>query len=527
MARDRLVTSRPISLRAARLAGVAPGVLLVVTATLIPLVVLVVQTVDDPFTVWSRPGVASAVWFSVWQGLVSAVITVTVGLVPTWILARHRVRGRRFLLAVFTVPFVLPTVVVGAAFLALLPDRLDRSLTAIILAHVFFNVSVVVRTVLPVWRSIDDDQLAAARTLGASPSMVARRVVWPVIRPAVWSASALVFVMSATSYGVIRVLGGTRWSTIDVEVHRRAVVLGDFSGAAVLAATQAVVIVLALALWTRRSAGWSRIEPGAERRPRRPLLDLVVWTMALAFVVPVVALVATSIRSADGWSLEGWRNLFGLVESRLPTVPLVDALRHSVIYALLATSIAVPAGVALARAAVRRPARSMSARGITAVVDLPIGVSAVAVGLGIVVTYDVDPIDVRGSWWLIPVVHASVALPFVVRAAVPLLRSIPERLGEAAATLGATPWQRWWRVDLPLLRPALATAAAFSAAMSLGEFGATSFLTRRDTTTLPIVVESLLSRPGSLSVMTGSAAAVLLLSLTATLVLVVDRRADL
>ena len=514
MARHHVVNGRSI--------GVVPGAALVVVATLIPLVVLVVQTVDDPFSVWSRPGVADAVRFSIGQGLLSAVLTVAVGLVPTWILARHRVRGHRVLLAAFTVPFVLPTVVVGAAFLALLPDSLDRSLAAILAAHVFFNVSVVLRTVLPVWRAIDDDLFAAARTLGATPLVVARRVVWPLIRPAVMSASALVFVMCATSYGVIRILGGTTWSTIDVEVHRRAVVLGDVSGAAVLAATQAIVIVVALALWSRRSTSWASIESNRARRTNRPLLDGIVWAIAALFAAPVIALVASSMRSADGWSLEGWRNLFGLVESRLPTIALTDAIVHSALYALVAASIAVPCGVALARVAVRS-----TARWATSLVDLPIGVSAVAVGLGIVVTYDVDPIDVRGSWWLIPIVHASVALPFVVRSAVPLLRSIPPRLGEAAATLGASPWQRWWRVELPLLRPALATATAFSAAMSLGEFGATSFLTRRDTTTLPIVVESLLSRPGSLSVMTGSAAAVFLLVLTAGLVVLVDRRADL
>ncbi|MEN9803977.1 MAG: hypothetical protein RIS41_824 [Actinomycetota bacterium] len=519
MAGPHLVTGHETIIRRI---GAAPGAGLVVVTTLIPLLVLVVETVDDPLSVWSRPGVVDAVWFSVWQGALSATLTMVIGLVPTWILARHRVRGHRFLLATFTVPFVLPTVVVGAAFLALLPDRLDRSLVAVLAAHVFFNVSVVMRTVLPVWRSIDDDLLAAARTLGASPLTVARRVVWPLLRPAVFSAGALVFVMCATSYGVIRILGGTTWSTIDVEVHRRAVVLGDLSGAAVLAATQAVVVVTALALWTRRSNEWSRIESRRELRPRRPILDVVVWSMALAFAVPVIALVATSLRSAGGWSFEGWRNLFGLVESRLPTIPLTDAVIHSLLYASLAAAIAVPSGVALARVALRS-----TRRWTTSLVDLPVGVSAVAVGLGIVVTYDVDPIDVRGSWWLVPVVHASVALPFVVRAAVPLLRSIPPRLGEAAATLGATPWQRWRLVELPLLRPALATAAAFSAAMSLGEFGATSFLTRRDTTTLPVVVESLLSRPGSLSVMTGSAAAVLLLVLTATLVVLVDRRADL
>ncbi|MEY3681013.1 MAG: hypothetical protein RL547_1626 [Actinomycetota bacterium] len=498
-----------------------PGLLLVAVATLVPLVVLVIETVDDPRSVWSRPGVADAAWFSVWQGLLSTSLTVAIGLVPTWILARRRVRGRRFLLAVFTVPFVLPTVVVGAAFLAVLPTSLDRSLLAILTAHVFFNVSVVVRTVLPVWRAIDDDLLSAARTLGATPLGVARRVVWPLIRPAVWSASALVFVMSATSYGVVRVLGGSHWATIDVEVYRRAVVLGDLSGAATLAATQAVIVVVAMAAWSRRPIEMMRIESRPDRRPRRLGAEFVAWSLAALFAVPIVALVATSLRSVDGWTLDGWRVLFGLVESRLPEVRLADAVRNSLRFASVAAIVAVPCGVAIARVAVRS-----TARWARVVADLPIGVSAVAVGLGIVVTYDVDPIDVRGSWWLIPIVHASVALPFVVRSVIPLLRSVPTGLSDAAATLGAGPWQRWRRVELPLMRPALATATAFSVAMSLGEFGATSFLTRRDSTTLPIVVEALLSRPGSLSVMTGSAAAVLLLVITSSLVVLVDRRAE-
>jgi len=510
MARDRLVTSRLCT---------APGVSLVVAVVIVPLVVLVTETVNDPWSVWSRPGVTRAVWFSIWQGALSTVITLVVGLVPTWILARYPVRGRSVLMAVFTTPFVLPTVVVGAAFLALLPSSFDRSLVAILLAHLFFNVSVVLRTVLPLWRSLDEQLLAAARTLGATPLQVARHVVWPLVRPAILSAASLVFVMCATSYGVIRVLG-SGWSTVDVEIHRRAVALGDVSGAAVLASVQAVVVVTALAMWSRRSTEWSMISATSPSRRRRPLAEVVVWSMALAFLVPMAALVTTSFRSSTGWSLAGWKNLFGLVESRLPDVEIVEALTNSLFFAVVAACVAVPVGVAFARSAARHTSRWASA-----VADAPIGVSAVAVGLGIVITYDVDPIDVRGSWWLVPVVHASVALPFVVRSVVPLIRSVPSSLGEAAATLGATPWRRWSRIELPLLRPAIATASAFSLAMSLGEFGATSFLTRRDTTTLPIVVESLLSRPGSLSVMTGSAAAVLLLVATTGLVLLVDRRA--
>jgi thiamine transport system permease protein len=515
MARHRLVR---LPTPTQRLAPI-PSALLVTAVVLVPLIVLVVETVDDPWSVWSRPGVGRAVWFSVWQGALSTLATLAIGLVPTWILARHPVRGRRFLMALFTVPFVLPTVVVGAAFLALLPSSLDRSLVAILLAHVFFNVSVVLRTVLPVWRSIDEDLLAAARTLGAPPFQVAYRVVWPLLRPAIVAASSLVFVMCATSYGVIRVLG-SGWSTVDVEIYRRAVALGDVSGAAVLAAIQALVVVAALAVFARRSTEWSVVRAAPPIRRRRLVHEIVVWSLALAFVVPMVALAVTSLRSSTGWSFAGWRNLFGLADSRRPDTRIVEALTNSLVFAFVAAIVAVPAGVTLARSAARR-----SRRWLSAVVDAPIGVSAVAVGLGIVITYDVDPIDVRGSWWLVPVVHASVALPFVVRSAVPLVRSIPSGLGEAAATLGASPWRRWTRVEFPLLRPAIATAAAFSLAMSLGEFGATSFLTRRDTTTLPIVVESLLSRPGSLSVMTGSAAAILLLVATAGLVVFVDRRA--
>ncbi len=498
--------------------GPAPSALLITAVVIVPLAVLVVETVDDPWSVWSRPGVSRAVWFSIWQGALSTFITLGVGLVPTWILARYQVRGHPMLMAVFTAPFVLPTVVVGAAFLAVLPASLDRSLVAILLAHVFFNVSVVLRTVFPVWRSIDENLLAAARSLGAGPLIVARRVVWPLLRPAIISAASLVFVMCATSYGVIRVLG-SGWSTVDVEIYRRAVALGDVSGAAVLAGVQAFVVITALTLWSRRSSEWAVFSTSKSTRRRHRRLEIVVWVLSSAFLVPIAALVATSLRSSSGWSLAGWQNLFGLTESRLPDTKIVEAVTNSLLYAIVAAVLAVPAGVSLARSVARRPRRWLEA-----IVNAPIGVSAVAVGLGIVITYDVDPIDVRGSWWLVPVVHASVALPFVVRSVIPLVRSIPSGLGEAAATLGASPWRRWARVELPLLKPALATASAFSLAMSLGEFGATSFLTRRDTTTLPIVVESLLSRPGSLSVMTGSAAAVLLLVATAGLVALVDRR---
>jgi thiamine transport system permease protein len=135
-------------------------------------------------------------------------------------------------------------------------------------------------------------------------------------------------------------------------------------------------------------------------------------------------------------------------------------------------------------------------------------------GLSIVVTYNDDFLDLRGSWFILPVVHAVVALPFVVRTVASVQSTIPTHLRSAAMTLGATPWRTWRTVEWPLLSPAIRTTAALSMAISLGEFGATSLLSRRDTDTLPIAVDRLLGRSGDLARLSGLATAVVLLTLT-------------
>ena len=106
---------------------------------------------------------------------VSTALTLAVGLLPAYVLARYRFAGRSLVLALVTVPFVLPTVVVGAAFLALLPTSLDQTVWAILIAHVFFNLAVVIRTVGTLWGQLDPRVEEAARTLGASPRQVMLR----------------------------------------------------------------------------------------------------------------------------------------------------------------------------------------------------------------------------------------------------------------------------------------------------------------------------------------------------------------
>ena len=130
---------------------------------------------------------------------------------------------------------------------------------------------------------------------------------------------------------------------------------------------------------------------------------------------------------------------------------------------------------------------------------LPLGTSAVTLGFGFIIALDRPPLDLRGSALLIPIAHTLVALPLVTRTLLPALRGMNPRWREAARMLGASPWQVWREIDLPIVARAALVAAAFAFAVSLGEFGATSLLTRPDLPTLPIVIYSYLGQPGELN----------------------------
>jgi thiamine transport system permease protein len=127
---------------------------------------------------------------------------------------------------------------------------------------------------------------------------------------------------------------------------------------------------------------------------------------------------------------------------------------------------------------------------------VPLMTSAVTLGLGVIVTFNANPFNWRSERWLIPVLHCVIALPLALRTLDPAVRAIPIETRQAAASLGASPWRVWRRIELPLLLPSIRRAAGLSGAISLGEFGATSFLTRSDSTTIPLAIQQLLGHPG-------------------------------
>ncbi|MGQ0848999.1 MAG: ABC transporter permease [Actinomycetota bacterium] len=453
---------------------------------------------------------ASAAWFTFWQAVVSTLLTLMMAWPLTWAVSRFRFRGKEVARALATVPFALPTVVVGAAFLGLT----GRGIHSILAAHVFFNLAVVVRTVGGVWERVDPDLNEAAAVMGAGPWRRFLRVTLPILAPSIASACAIVFLFCFTSFGAGLILGGGSPSTIEVEIYRQAVNFLDLPVAAALAVIQLAVVVTALTISGRLQERAAQFlvndDPLPQPGKHLPWVLLAVFGTFSLVAAPLIGLIARSLRG-DG---AGWRSLAGSGVSAIEPGP---AIANSLAYALATMVLALLVGGSSAMLLTRNRARWFDT-----LLMLPLGTSAVTIGFGFLIALD-RPVDLRGSWILVPLAHTLVAIPFVVRATLPVLRSIRTDLREAAAVLGASPARVWREVDLPIVARALAVGAGFAAVVSLGEFGATAFVARPASATVPTLIFRLLVRPGTASFATAMALSVVLMILTAGLILPIDR----
>lgn len=487
--------------------------------------------------VLGRDRVHQVVWFTVWSAGLSTVLAVVLGVPAAYVLHRLQFPGQRLLRTVIVVPFVLPTVVVGVAFRELTAPsgllgalNLDGTATAIIAALVFFNVSVVVRTVGSFWEGLDRRTEEAAAALGAAPLRVFGTITLPVLMPAIASAASVVFLFCSTSFGIVLTLGGLRYANVETEIYQLTTQDLDLPAAAALSVLQIAVItcLLALSHRTRRKAPALSRAGETGRRPRGRDVPALAWTAAVIglLLMPLVSLLIASLRIDGGWSLANYRALQTTGAHNALLVTASSALAHSLQIAVQAAAFALVLGAVVAYL-VSRPPRTGWVRRASGAFDavfmLPLGVSAVTLGFGFLITLNKAPLDLRSSSLLIPIAQAMVALPLVVRTLAPVLSSIDPRQREAAASLGAGPLRVLLVVDLTYAWRALMAAAGFAFAVSLGEFGATSFLSRDDNPTLPVVIFRLIGRPGAENFGMALAASVVLAVATGVVMLVVER----
>ncbi|MDP2777332.1 MAG: iron ABC transporter permease, partial [Anaerolineales bacterium] len=492
------------------------------------------------------------------QAGLSTILTFILGIPSAILFSRFNFRGKSLLRALTAVPFMLPTVVVASSFNALLgthgwlsflasallragfplPSEFTTSKTfyflLILLAHIFYNTTIVIRIVGNALSRLDPKLEGAARSLGADSLRVWRHITLPLLRPSLLAAALLVFMFDFTSFGVILLLGGSNFSTLEVEIYLRVLKLPNLPLAALLSIIQLIFTLIFSILYTRiinqvttqTAPRFSTSRPPKTIRERAFVFTFYLLLLTF-FLLPLASLPIRSLTRLEadrgqrdevqyGLTTDYYKELFINRRGSLFYVPPIQAARNSLGYAgitvLLSLALGYPAAYALAK-----PTRLE--KFLDPLIMLPLGASAVMLGLGFILSFG----RALASPFFVPIAHTLVALPFVIRTLQPALASIPKRLRQAAATLGASPFRVWQTVDFPILSRTTLSAATFAFTVSLGEFGATLLLTRPEYPTIPIAIQRFLSQPGGLNFGQAMAMATLLMLLTTLAILIIEK----
>jgi len=491
--------------------------------------------------------IKDATGFTFFQAGLSTLLTILLGLPAAFLFGRFKFPGKNSLRIASTLPFILPTVVVAAGFNALIGPKgwlnlilmgvmnttnpminIQNTLAAILLAHVFYNTSLVIRIVGSSLAQLDRKLEDAAQTLGASPWKTFIKVTLPLILPSILSAILLVFLFNFTSFGVILIMGGPAFTTLEVEIYIQTMQFLNLPLAGILSLIQLSFTMLATVLLLRigdQGMGvpvMPRLKQEGLKVPvknwEKVFTLIIVLLLFILLISPILSLVIRSfsitVPAPDRetgerivLSFNHFRDLFINRQQSLFYVPPIKAVWNSLRFAGFSAFLSLILGMMLAFGLrfSKRP------RPLNLIMMLPLGTSAVTFGLSFFAAFAGVAGSQKWAGLLIPLVHILISLPFVLRVVQPALQSIPENLKFAAQSLGAKPFQVWRYVELPIMWRALMTAAVYAFTISLGEFGATSFLSRPEVPTMPVAIFRYLNLPGSSNYGQAMAMAVIIL----------------
>jgi len=512
-----------------------PGLVLLVLLFLLPLVSTLSRAFLDAEGDFSAKAIVEAVTspytmrimaFTLVQAAISTLVSLLIGLPGAYLMATYQFHGKKIIRAICTIPFVLPTILVVLGFvifygnngllnrtlMALFglqepPIKFLYSFSAVIVAHAFYNFPIALNLVSSFWEHMDNHCEQAATTLGAKRGKVFWSITLPRLMPAIISAASLIFLFCFTSFAIILVLGGgPKFTTLEVEIYRRARMTMDMGGAAALSIFSIFVTSLLL-IWysyTQRSmARQEAFSTGRQKLARRPATAVgrivaTVYALAAAVFVlaPLASIVARSFMapatrtSGEQFSLKWYRQLLGFSDATGHMGVALEAVLHSVVIGAVVALATIP--IALTVAAAIRRKNTFSGMMMELLVMLPMAVSSVIIGLG----YYLIASHLGGremGFVMVVLAHMVIATPFVLRTVLPEYRKIPLSYSQAAMTLGATPAKTFWSIEVPLLKTALITGGMFAFAISMGEINATLTLADSRLTTIPLVMYRLIN----------------------------------
>ncbi len=466
----------------------------------------------------------SIIRFTVTQAAISTLLTLILAFPGAYLISRYRFPGRSALLSLTTVPFVLPPLVLGIGFISIfgtngylqsivdlatgalsLPStdvRILYTKEAIVIAHVFLNFPLALRILNSRFNTLDGNLLDASRSLGAGPVRTFFMVLVPQMRYSLVSAASLVFTFCLLTFGVVVVVGGMANATIELEIYRQFTGIFDDSRAGALLAVEVFLVAIStgIYLWSSqkteegssisRGAGFKPNRAGS-KRPLRTVMIILYASLLLLFIVgPMAAVVHDSFVEEDDNGEDYTTRWYSSILSREndPTIGVspMGAILNSLMFGFLTVVVSVPMAVMTAYAIDRKPFRGK--RLLDGLLLFPLGVSTIALGLGMIKGFSQGWLDLTGTWIAVLVVHTMIAYPLGVRAVLSVKRSIPDDLVKASRTLGASRLGAFISIELPLLLPGILIASVFAFTISIGEFGATLMVSSPEYTTMPLAL---------------------------------------
>ena len=440
--------------------------------------------------------------------LVSALGSAVLGYpLGNWLASLRKLKA--LLSALLLVPFLLPSFLVGLVVLPFQGDTLSglEAFAWIVSAHLLMNIGFIARVVAA--SSVPKEQLEAAQLDGATRWQSRLLVEIPQQLPGIASASLLVALYSATSYGLVLTLGRGQTQTLETEIAELALRELDLAGAGFVAILQTLITVIFFIVARRIGANPSTLFGETESKGSK--LGALIAIAYLSAIAVVVGNVVLRVFTLNGGVVENLNNLATRGSREILNITLLEAAGNSFRNLFVCLLISLP----IIWFVSGRKKSSL-------VVLIPIGVSPVVIGLLFLVGSGYLPGGL-GNWWLVPLAQSIFLIPLGYQILRPARQSVEPEMLEAAQLDGANKLQSFTSIEAPVLARPLAAAISFMSLASLGEFGAASFLAYGSQATLPLAMFRLAGRPGEENLGMAMTAALILILLAFVVVYFISR----
>ena len=473
--------------------------------------------------------------FTFLQAFLSTLICIIIGIPAGYFFAKYDFRGKKLIVNLLTVPFVLPPIVVLLGFIVTYGQAgwvniLWKGLTGsenslisifgtfqgILLAHVFYNLSVIIRMTIPAWQSIDFEQVEVSRTLGVNRWKILWKIIFPQIRNYIISAALLVFIYTFNSFAIVLFLGEVRFQTLEVRIFKLMKASLNFPEGASLAILQLILNTIVIVFYLIFDRKTRQMAIGREKGlPEKKLFfsktdwkqngitlgsTVFILLIGLFTFAPILAVIIISFKPYySGISpFYGYQQLLSTEYMPLLNNSPLRMLLNTLLFALITTIITIVLSLLIVfvlrnRYQSLKKYKSSKLEGLVSyMIILPMATSSITLAMGLFLSFNSSSLYQNSVWFFIILTHVLISLPFTTRSILAAYNRIDVELLNVASTLGASRFRVFRKIEFPMILRGLIVGAIFSFAISLGEFGATNFLVRGEYGTLSIGISKLL-----------------------------------